>query len=232
MRYKLVIVLLLISGSVFTSSKTSAQRAADTTFLLKEESPDGDRRVFISKDSQDYSRIFERIVIDSLVYQETLTALNGATSLSKHLALGMNTDWFSLYQYRNNSYVYLPSEPYANLYIGINDSTVVLNYYNDGCVPAILIGRRWIDSSTLELQTTSIYSEDSIIIFHFLNSARDEAVVEFPNRKKIDSRMHLLISKTSLQKYPVIVNQCDSARCVEWKFDEINFKKIVIVSRR
>ncbi|RYE56821.1 MAG: hypothetical protein EOP48_07175 [Sphingobacteriales bacterium] len=113
-----------------------------------------------------------------------------------------------------------------NDYIRITDSTVIVNSFSDGLIPALIQKIEWLDAKTLKIHTAAVYKEYSVIIFHLLNEARDLSVIEFPYMdKKI--RFSLSASKDRLKKYSIIVNYCPDARVHEWEFEEPDFKALL-----
>lgn len=123
-------------------------------------------------------------------------------------------------------YAYIPSEPYFNTYLKLSDSTLTLNYFNDGCIPALLQKVKWINNKTVQIRTKSLYVEDSIVVFHFLDDSKTISVLEFPLRKN-KRRFQLMVAKKNLNKFPLIVNYCPNNRCSEWNFDPPNFKSLI-----
>lgn len=206
-----------------------AQRLQDTSYLLRKHVDGGNHLVFITNALSSRLEIINLITVDSAIYNQTIKTFNDSGFVQGLYRMNVHSDWYSLHRYKNQHYLYVPSEPYVNMYIGINDSTLVMNYFNDGCIPALIRGFGWKDSRTLKIATTSIYQEDSVVIFHFVGPLQDVAVVEFPYRAK-DRRYHLLVSKNSMQKFPVIVNNCDGFRCAEWVFEQEDYE--VLINKR
>lgn len=220
--------LLILILPLFFSPIAKAQNVSDTVFLFRERFDSSYHAIYIDKKkSPFYQTISKHITIDPDVYKTSIQQLSDSGRIkTRHFNIDVFPEWYSLYLYKNKYYVYSPSEPYTNTYIKISDSTIVLNNFNDGCIPALLSNIDRINNKTLEIVTSGLYREDSKIIFHFLTKKKDVAVVEFPLREENKGYL-LMVAKNSLRRFPIIVNYCMTNRVKEWEFDKPDFKKII-----
>jgi hypothetical protein len=199
----------------------------DTAFLHRAFENGSYHAIFLAnKNSPFHDEVSEGFKIDTFTYNSFVRDLKDSGNSIRNFEINFNQDWYSLHQYKQKYYAYLPSEPYVNSYIRITDSTVILNDFNDGLIPALIQKLEWLDAKTLKIHTAAVYKEYSVLIFHFLNVARDLSVIEFPYKdKKI--RFRLSASKDRLKKYPIIVNYCPDARVHEWEFEKPKFEALL-----
>ena len=217
------LALLLIS--LIFSQRGFSQK--DTAFLYREVREDWYQAIYKAKNhSSLYNSLAKGFRIRPDYYNEVLQQIKDSSGGSvKHLKINFPDEWYSLHQYKGKTYFYLPAEPHVNTFMKISDSTLILNYFNDGCIPALLQKVDVINPQKLIISTYSLYKEESQIIFHFFTGKRDIAVVEYPLREK--NKFELMAAKKSLSKYPLIVNFCRNGACNEWTFDTIDYKKLL-----
>jgi hypothetical protein len=215
--------------------QASGQGISDTSFLLRELiSPDTYHAVFVTRNKKSvfYTQLQQHIAIDTNLYNQTIKELRDSlrTPLKRTPQLVINRDWYSLHQYKSKYFMYSPSEPYFNTWLRITDSTVVMNYFNDGVLPAIIKKAAWKDPNTLAICTISKYDHDNQIIIHFVNKQKGIMVLEFPKRAA-DNRYILMVSSSHMKEYPLIVNYCRTQRVAEWKFDKSDFSGLLESSK-
>ncbi|MDP1764843.1 MAG: hypothetical protein Q8L07_13250 [Sediminibacterium sp.] len=210
---------------IFSVAEVNAMATKDTSFLAKEFLNGAYHVVFIDHNRQSafYKQIQNLIPLDTVLYNKTLNELysGGSKPNTKFQSIGIDRDWYSLHQYKGKYFAYAPSEPYYNIWLRITDSTVLLNYFNDGVLPAIIKNSKW-ENNNLVIETISKYETDTIIKIHVINSAKGIAILEFPKRPN-ESKYSLIVSSRRIRNFPIIVNYCAEQRAAEWKFDDPNF---------
>lgn len=227
MKFLITVVLLLL----VIIQPANGQAKRDTAFLLRE-FIDGSiyHSIYVENDRKSpyYDNIRNYIAIDRNVYDRTFKYLKDSLSgkVNKNSLKSLDRNWYSLHQFKNKYYVYAASEPYVNTWIGITDSTITLNYFDDGVVPAIIKHAKWINASTIHFTLISIHETDKIIKMHIIDAARGIAIFEFPLSPP-DKRYQLMVSANRMQKFPVIINYCKEGRVPEWEFDKPGFRKLL-----
>ncbi|HUC80104.1 MAG TPA: hypothetical protein VMR70_04275 [Flavisolibacter sp.] len=217
----IILILLIVPVNSY------CQGRKDTTFLHRAIENGEYHAIFLDRENSSYhNELSEGFVIDTFIYNDILQNLKDSGKRMSYFPIGLDRDWYSLHQYKQKYYAYLPSEPYVNLYIRITDSTIIMNDFNDGLIPAFIQNIEWVNAKTLKIYSAGLYKEHSVIIFHFLTTAKNLAVVEFPNADE-KFRFNLLATKKKLKDYPIIVNHSPNGRAHEWEFERIDFEALL-----
>ena len=196
------------------------QVKSDTTFLLRPSISNGYQAVFLEKkNSEFHHKVFENFRMDSSeLYVKSSSEIADKSDSSTF------GEWISIYMHNKKAYSYAPSEPYFNLYLNVMDSLIAFNDFNEGIIPSAIVETKNKNPLQIAYKTESSNSEYSEVVFHFLNKKRNIAVVEFPRSK---NRYFLVAKKQYFFNLPIIVNYCPESRCLEWKFDKINFQRLI-----
>jgi hypothetical protein len=220
-----ILVLLLILIGLLTPSADAQKK--DTTFLLREWQDGTYRVIYVAgKNTGLHQRIPEFLSIDTAVYQRMITQLKDSGVVARKFDMPVANEWYSLHWYKGKAYTYLPSEPYTNLSLKWSDSALVLNYFDEGHVPALIQQVEWKGPAKLSITTKSLYPTEEQVVLHFLSPKKDVMVLEFPLRP-LDRRYHYMVARKSLQRYPLIVNSCPDRRCREWEFEQPPYSKLL-----
>lgn len=222
MKYLYITVLLLCAV------KSPAQSAkADTVFLLKEVSKDGDRH-FIYIDPAGTSSYYKKIAnfrfdrFDSTSYIESLQQLKVPRRKVKSAPADLPRNWCPLYVYKGQYCLVTPTDFGYNLgCLRLSDSTLI-TYGGEGATAARVMKFEHTAKNYYKLQVnhmdTSAYNMDIFMV------DRERGLAVFGNR--------LMVSGDKVQLYPVIVDYSDVKMVYpegEYpvKFDEPNISALI-----
>lgn len=220
-------LLFLLLTTVWVSNCSGQPRISDTTFLYRD-IKDVYHAIFINpqNDKNIYNQIRSSIQIDTNVYLKAISDLKDSGFHLLRTKPTLPSNWYSLYLYKKNYYVYMPSEPFVNTWININDSTLVMNYFNDGCLPLFMDNEKKVSKKTWQLKLKGIYPEDNSILVHLIDAKKGIAIFEFPLRQG-KRKYQLMVETSKMECFPVIVNYSPSQRQDEFDFDDINFALLI-----
>ena len=219
-------IVILISSLLWFSMSFAQQ--PDTTFLFRNDKNGVYHAVFVDTTgtADAYSWIAQSMRIDTLMYEEAIAREKKEIGVVKKNQIPLAESWFSLHQFKGKFYVYSPSEPYYNLYVKFTDSTMIINYFDDGLRPSLITSVSKIQKNKLEIRSQGDLSSMNRMIIHFLTTERDVAIFEFPD-SQLENKYALMVAENSLRKFPIIVNYCETDRVGKWNFEEIDFQKLL-----
>ncbi len=205
----------------------------DTTFLLEEI---GDtsfyfyHSIFIdtNKKSKFYDRIsdFDFDEYDSVTYNASLGYFKEKSiKLNKKVVTGLPLKWIELYQYKDEFYVYKPSDFIGHYQVCITD-TAFIDYTGEGPLASKIIDFRKIDTNTFKFKLTGAFYGDRTLIIHIIDEKRGIAVFETSFNEE-DKNFSLMVSAQKIRNFPVIVNYCEDMKQMEFNFDEPDFEKLL-----
>ncbi len=201
----------------------------DTFFIYKKITKDYYHAVYI--DSEKNPKIYNRLINFNELQQNTYDTLN-KTSTDKNLlksstfiTSGLPKNWLPLYQYKNNYFLYAPCDWGTAGRRVITDREFI--YWDMmGLHSVSLISSNQPSDYTYEIITENMSrekSERTKIIIHIIDPDTKMAIFEFYdiNTKK------LYIPVESAARYGLIVNDCRNQKQFEYKFEEIDFSKLL-----
>ncbi len=225
---KTIIILCCIIFAMTGSLQSYGQQAKDTIFLARDIDNAVYHAVFIdtNKASGFYSDIsnFEFNEYDSNSYLLSLEYLR-----AKHLNLvklpiqDIPLKWIKLEYYKGNFYAYYPSDFISHYQAAITDTSFI-DYTGEGPIAGKINSFKKIDNETFSINTTSMDQIDRSLIIHIIDSKKGIAVFENANT---DGYYWLMIDADHIRDVPVIVNYCETQKCVEFKFEEPDYKKLI-----
>jgi len=213
---------------------TSIAKSGDTTFILRGKTKHYYHAIYIEKNREStfYQQLtdftFDKWDIESFKgnYEAIKKMYSNPYKVFKHPALP--TEWLPLYSYKGTYYLYAPSDwGYAGRRI-ITDSTLV--YWDmDGPSPMPLTTFQKNNDKKYSLTHFQPYNTDgntNQIIIHIIDSKNKIAVWEFTNEAK-DYQYQLYVPKENAKNFDMINNYCDYMKQMEFKFDTIDYKKLI-----
>ena len=228
------VILLLISWA-FQQKLIGQTEISDTSFISRNISRGIYQAVFIENNpsSKYYNWIcdFSFDDSDSLSYQESMNAIFKDTlpKFSKpNLSADLNRNWCGLETYKNNYYLYAPSDWGNNSNLLITDSTIV-EYFMDGPYAYVIERFKRINETTFEFDVRSAYSTTNKITIYEIDKKYQVAIVD-----KQENDMHeykLLVNKTFARHFPIIVNYCKNQKMREFQFDTPDYLKLLGVGK-
>ena len=228
-------LILLFITCIFQQHLVGQTEISDTSFISRNISIGIYQAVFIENHPSSiyYNWIcdFSFDDSDSLSYQESMNAIFKDTlpKFSKpNLSADLNRNWCGLETYKNNYYLYAPSDWGNNSNLLITDSTIV-EYFMDGPYAYVIERFKRINETTFEFDVRSAYSTTNKITIYEIDKKYQVAIVD-----KQENDMHeykLLVNKTFARHFPIIVNYCKNQKMREFQFDTPDYLKLLGISK-
>lgn len=168
------------------SISAKAQQVGDTLLIQ------GGRVVFIDKPHSSYhDKVFKYLLdgVDISTYKST-NYFNG--------------QWISVHNYKGSNYAYFPSEPYVNVFLGISDSTLLINDFNEGFLTFTI--------KHIDRDKTNMHFK-----FRDLNGKKHFVILKKVSNDFIKARSSLFtnreiqfVKRDSYAEWPIVVNKCNS----------------------
>jgi hypothetical protein len=143
-------------------------------------------------------------------------------------SIDLPKNWLPIYQYKNEYYLYAPSD-WGNAHrCLINDSSFV-NWDMEGPVPYPLksftrIAKNKYKLEFLHKQNNHVASTKLII--HVIEPVTNLSVFEFLQEAE-QPHYELYVPAEHAEKFNLIVNYCNNQKQIEFNFDKIDFKQIL-----
>ena len=227
--FLLIFICLFLKYSIGQTSATS-----DTNFISRNISKGIYHAVFIENNptSKFYNWIcdFSFDDSDSLSYQESLYSIFKDTlpKFSKpNISADLPRNWCGLETYKNNYYLYAPSDWGNNSNLFITDSTII-EYFMDGPYAYVIERFKRIDENTFEFDVRSAYSTTNKMTIYIIDKKNQVAIVDKQDNDTHEYR--LLVNKTDARHYPIIVNYCKDQKMREFQFEAADYKKLLRIS--
>ncbi|HJV20505.1 MAG TPA: hypothetical protein VJ552_11550 [Sediminibacterium sp.] len=136
------------------------------------------------------------------------------------------TNWYPLYLYKGKYYLYSASDPGASSWIGIKNNAVYQLYFDPGVVPAVIEQVNQVNDQLIQLKLFNELEGHYSLNIHLINENKGLAVFEKINKLN-EKRYLLMVREENMKDYPIIVNYCKEQRTDEFKFDKIDYQKII-----
>lgn len=222
-----ILLLFLLT----TSIKLIAQDAKrDTTFLIREHYGDVYHSVFIEPDRNskyyDYISNYSFGKFDRQSYDESLEYLKSQKlELTKVSINDLPKKWIILNQYKNEFYVYAPSDYYFHYKAEINDNAYI-DYSGEGPSANKISGFKRIDNDTFQFNLEGSYRKGRQIVIHLIDQKAGIAVFEETSKDR-ERFYYLMVDAIKIRNFPLIVNYCENNKQPEFEFDKINFTELI-----
>jgi len=207
------------------------QSRSDTTFILRETSPVY-HAVYIEKNKKsDYYNLITNCDFshtDSLTYLESVKHIFGESQPAfkkNKISSTLPKQWCSLYSFRDNYYLYAPSDWGNKQNLLINDSTLI-RYYMDGPYASLLDGFKMVGEDKFEVSILNAYGSVNKINIHVIDWKNQIAIFEDESEPE-SQRYKLMVGTTKARNFPIIVNFTPDQKYAEFSFDKIDYKKIL-----
>ncbi|MFO7868967.1 MAG: hypothetical protein R6U95_06695 [Bacteroidales bacterium] len=230
---------LTASNTVFSEIKTKnvdedSLQPNDTIFIYKNVTDNFYHAIFIdtSHDSQYYSRLvhfdFDTYASQAYAGNHQFINKNCSHSFSQVNSTSLPEKWLPVYKYKNNYYLYAPSDWGNAGRRMINDSAFVY-WYMDGPFPVPLKKIKQTNRHTFVLEMSDIsracIETHTITIFR-LDSITNLSLFYFPQAHQ-KRRCRLYVPIENAHYFDVIVNYCDNQKQYEYEFDDIDCEQLI-----
>lgn len=221
----LTLFILTTCQSVFGQHSKS-----DTIFIRKDSLKGVSQSIFFetNKNSKYYENItsFKFGMFDKESYDNSLDYLKkNKIKLKKQKTIIPSKKWVTLKKYNGQFYAYYPCDFNSYFQVSINDTTYI-DWTGEGPIANKLKSQRKLNDTTFEIKVTGIYEPDRIITINIIDKSKGIAV--FTETTVQDGENHfLMIMADKIKTVPFIVNNCETTKQRELKFDEPNFDKLL-----
>ncbi|MGG7035932.1 MAG: hypothetical protein ACI7YS_12170 [Flavobacterium sp.] len=194
----------------FLSNYSMAQNQKDTVFLLKKKTNSSIHNVFIEpyKNSKYYTDLLD---------------FSKFPKNDKLQVQGLAKKWVPIYLYKYNYYMYIPCDLGLSHRIYLSNSHITVegfelyNYKLNSKIQKFKNSYkfRYIDSDNknVSVEINIVDTQKGIAIFNFI-------------KNKISSQQ-LMVDADKLKLFPLIVNDCRYSKTSEFKFDKIDYEKLL-----
>lgn len=227
---KLILIILI---SIKTIDGFSQKR--DTSFLLK--------KTFVHKS-------YQKVFIDDNRNSEFVQQLKRNTKIDEHqfdqmfgstveAILKSNqqfsierlaTNWYPLYLYKGKYYLYSASDPGTSTWIGIKQHAVYQLHFDPGIVPSVIEQVSQVNDRLIQLKLFNELEGHYSLNIHLVNENKGLAVFEKINRLN-EKTYWFMVREENMKDYPIVVNDCKEQRTDEFKFDKIDYQKLLSLSQ-
>ncbi|MBV9986205.1 MAG: hypothetical protein JO301_00885 [Chitinophagaceae bacterium] len=237
-----VLAILLLAGCA-GSTGTGSPVPNDTQFLLRtvSDTMDGDKpyhvyhAIYVEKDR---SREPYRVLAD-FRYTPTENLSDALDSLKARGAVlkktdtyGLPAEWVPLYRYKGQYYVYQPSEA-GNLCRRILSDSLLVFWFMDEPMPYVLNKATKLNDSTFQVLSTDYlvktpgFIRPEILNIYIIDKTRRIAVWEYKARSDTGYHYELVIPKSSIPLFDMIVNYSPQEKAGEFDFDSLSFPQLL-----
>ena len=165
-------------------------------------------------------------MFDKESYDNSLDYLKKSkTKLKKQVTIIPSKKWVTLKKYNGQFYAYYPCDFYSYFQVSINDTTYI-DWTGEGPVANKIKNQRKLNDTTFEIKVTGIYEQDRTITINIIDKTKGIAV--FTETTLQNGKNHfLMIMAEKIKTVPFIVNNCETSKQLELKFEEPNFDKLL-----
>jgi len=221
-----------------TTNNSSYRKLNDTIFIHREVSKDFYHAIYIDTNRHskyyDWLTNFEFNKYDVQSYQESYEYLKEKfpKTYMKVNSTELPEDWIPVYLYKDNYYLYAPSD-WGNAGKRIINDSAFVYWYMDGPLPIPLTSVKKEAQNKYILEISNL-SKDSLekqeLTIFQIDPKTQLSVFKFSN-KTGKTQYRLYIPKESASSFDMIVNYCENQKQLEFEFEEIDFKKLIKNSR-
>ena len=162
---------------------------------------------------------------DSSTYFDQLTKLRPVTNNTTADIKDVPQKWIALHKWKDNYYLYYPSDFGYHYRFAITDSTTI-DYTMEGPEPSRLNKILFLSLTTLVIDRTN-YWEGKKVQIEIINTAKGIAVFTFSATKyNKEGYQLLMVDVTKTHLFPTIVNYCRTDKQPEFDFDKTDFKTL------
>jgi len=214
------ILTIIIIGLTFPLY--GQENSNDTVFIQKDSLLGTAQSIYFdsNRNSKFYDRInyweFNQYDTASYKYSTDYFKENNLI-LTKRTPIIPITKWVKLKQYKGKYYVYRPCDGLFHFKASINDTTYI-DWTGEGPDANKIIKQKKINNKIYKFKLTSIYNKDRVIKIHIIDRNKGIAVFTEKNRGAKRKR-YLMIASDKIKSVPIIVNNCETYKQVELRFD-------------
>jgi len=206
------------------------QSKQDTIFIRKDSLKGVSQSIFIetNKNSKFYKNItsFKFGMFDKESYDESLDYLKkNKIKLKKQKTFLLSKKWIALKLYSEQFYAYYPCDFYSYYQVSVNDTTYI-DWTGEGPIANKILSQKKLNDTTFKIKVTGILEQDRTITINIIDKPRGIAVFTEETAQN-GKKQFLMIMADQIKTVPFIVNNCETSKQSELKFEEPNFDKLL-----
>jgi hypothetical protein len=210
---------------------TKGQSRSDTTFISRENTPVY-HAVYIEKNKKsNYYNLVTNcdfINSDSLSYLASIEHIFGeaqTTFRKNKISSTLPKQWCPLYNFKDEFYLYAPSDWGNKQNLLINDSTII-RYFMDGPYASLIDGFKMVGEDKFEILILNSFGSVNKINITMLDWKKQIAIFEDESQPE-SQRYQLMVGASMARNFPIIVNYSPEQKQSEFTFDKIDYKKVL-----
>ena len=219
-----IFILILLVNNYKNGNSQETPKRNDTLFIIKDQKLGTKQSIYFenNKNSKFYEELkdYEFDDFDQQTYNESLKNIN--QKLNKQKPVFSETKWLPLYSYKNKYYVYNPCDFYTEYKVSINDSTLI-DWTGDGPIANLILSQKKLRDNHYEFNLKSYQSRKLTI--KIIDKRRGIALFKNEYKNEIPEYL-LMVATNKINEFPLIINNCETYKQNELKFDEIDIKKL------
>ena len=222
-----ILTLLILT---FCQSVLGQDAKSDTIFIRKDSLKGASQSVFIETNKK--SKFYENITsfkfgrFDKESYDESLDYLKkNKIKLKKQKTIVPSKKWVTLKLYSGQFYAYYPCDFYSYYQVSVNDTTYI-DWTGEGPIANKIISQKKLNETTFEITVTGILQQDRTITINIIDKTKGIAVFTEETVQN-GKNQFLMIMADKIKTVPFIVNNCETSKQSELKFEEPNFDKLL-----
>ena len=222
-----VFFTLTISQSVFGQNSTS-----DTVFIRKDSLKGFSQSIFFEKNKNSiyYENItcFKFGMFDKESYDNSLNYLKKyKIKLKRQKTILPSKEWIELTYYNGKFYAYHPCDFLNHFQVSINDSTYI-DWTEEGPIANKIKHQRKLNDTTFEIKVTGVNQQNRNILINIIDRTKGIAVFTESTAENFKNR-YLMIMAKMIKSVPFIVNNCETQKQPELKYEEPDFDRLLKV---
>jgi hypothetical protein len=200
----------------------------DTVFLQREitEAPNGFyHAVYIDTSAKTRNLITDESfgAFDTTSYLINLSQIKTTLKLN-YIPKEIPKKWVPIYLYKNEYYLYAPSEWGNHRKFVITDSTTI-DFDMEGIEPSKIVSINQVSTNEILIKRKNNWQGDSVKI-KMINPDLGIAIFTFCKTRTTDEEKRLMVSVDKACRFKTIVNYCNTDKVSEWEFDNIDFSRL------
>ncbi|RYG12925.1 MAG: hypothetical protein EOO07_18345 [Chitinophagaceae bacterium] len=225
LRYFLLFAFFSLNLPLFSQVKSN-----DTVFIERSAKLKTAQSIYFdnNKNSKAYRDIVDFLMdkFDVYSYRQSLAFLKeNKLKLTKKKPIIPFVKWVPVKQFKGKFYAYHPCDFYSHYKISFNDSTFI-DWTGEGPVANKIVAQKKVDSKTYEFRLKGFYQPNRMLSIYIIDVVKNIAVFEETNEKH-EKTYYLMIAANQIKTLPLIVNNCETHKQNELKFEEPEFKKLL-----
>ena len=219
---------------VETDTLSETRKLNDTIFIKREVTKDFYHAIYIdpARESKYYDWLtdfeFDKYDLQAYAGNYKYVKEKNPEAFKKVNTPEISKNWIPVYSYKNNYYLYAPSD-WGNAGRRIINDSAFVYWYMDGPLPVPLTSAKKVGHGKVILEMMELFNEkpsSEKLTIHQIDSKTGLSVFEFTNESEM-YKYRLYVPIENAKQFDMIVNHCDNQKQREFKFDPIDFEELI-----